>query len=177
MKNLKNFEIISAIGTIVFGSLLHFVFAWSAQWYPMALIAAVNESTWEHLKLAFWPALIFTVIFYFAFKPEIKNFCFAQMVKLISMPLMIVGLFYGWLLFFQDNFIYDILIFVVAVILGHIFSFYIEKSEKEFNLNATSAVVITLLILAFSLLTYFPPRNFLFQDPVTEGYGIIKIIN
>ena len=29
----------------------------------VGLFAAVNESTWEHMKLAFYPMLIFSVIF------------------------------------------------------------------------------------------------------------------
>jgi hypothetical protein len=173
MKTLKKFEIWSVLGTIIFGSLLHFVFAWSGNFKPLALIAAVNESSWEHLKLAFWPAFIFALIAYYSFGKNVPNFCLAQAKKLYLMPILIIVLFYGWLLFFPDNFIYDISIFVVAVIAGHIVAYYIETSPKNWGFKTFSQIMIVLLLLAFSLLTFFAPHNFLFLDPVSGGYGIV----
>jgi len=177
MAKLKKFEIWSAVGAIIFGSLLHFVFGWSGNWHPAALIAAVNESTWEHLKLAFWPAFIFAIVGYYTVgNPPAggnKNFCFAQMKKLFAMPILIVILFYGWLAFFPDNFIYDISIFMIAVIIGHIVAWKLEN-DKLPPCKSVSAIMITLLLVAFSLFTYFPPKNFLFRDPVGGGYGIEK---
>jgi len=173
MTKVKKFEIYSALGTIVFGSMLHFIFEWSGGFKPLALIAAVNESTWEHLKLAFWPAFIFGVIGYFTFGKNIPNFCRAQANKLWLMPLLIVILFYGWLLIYPDNFIYDISIFVVAVIVGHVVAYRLEKDNlPPYKISAWISIII--LLLAFSLFTYFPPKNTLFRDPITGGYGIEK---
>lgn len=174
MAKVNKFEILSAIGTVIFGSMLHFVFAWLGSAKIVALIAAVNESTWEHLKLAFWPALIFSAIFYFVIKTKPHNFFLAQAAKFFSMPVLIIILFYGWKLFFADSLIYDISIFVVAVIAGHIFSYYIEKSEKNFKLEKLAIALIAIGILKFSFFTYFPPQMTIFLDPVTGGYGIIK---
>ncbi len=174
MTKIKKFEIWSAIATIVVGSMLHFVFAWFGDWRPFALIAAVNESTWEHLKLAFWPAFIFAVIGYITVGKTNKNFCFAQMNKLFVMPVLIIILFYSWLAFFPDNFIYDISIFMLAVVAGHVTAYMFEKSKWNIGLKIFSGIMITLLLLAFSLFTYFPPKNFLFHDPVSGGYGIEK---
>lgn len=55
-------EIAGAVLISLAGSLFHFVFEFFNKWPPLALIAAVNESTWEHLKLAFWPALVYALI-------------------------------------------------------------------------------------------------------------------
>jgi hypothetical protein len=41
----------------IFGTSLHFFFELSNFWKPVVIIAAVNESTWEHLKMAFWQGL------------------------------------------------------------------------------------------------------------------------
>ena len=38
------------------------------------VVAAVNESTWEHFKMAFWPGLIFALIEYPFLKEETNNF-------------------------------------------------------------------------------------------------------
>jgi len=123
--------------------------------------------------LAFWPAIIFAAIAYFVFAKKERNFCFAQMKKLYIIPFLILVLFYGWLLFFKDNFVYDISIFVISVIVGHIAAYYLEISKAKFGRYQTlSIILIILLLAAFSLFTFFPPHNFLFLDPVSGGYGI-----
>lgn len=169
---IKKWEIWGAITGILLGSALHFAHAWSGNNPVMAIFAAVNESTWEHLKLAFWPTLIFAIIEWFIFGKNVKNFCLASLVKLFSMPIIIIALFYGWLAIFPDSFIWDISIFIVAVILGYYFSYRIMKITKPLGWEKISLVIILVGLLKFSLLTYFPPKIFLFQDPVSGGYGI-----
>lgn len=51
---------VSAIVGISAGSLLHFAWEWSGRSTVVAVFAATNQNTWEHLKLAFWPALVLT---------------------------------------------------------------------------------------------------------------------
>ena len=51
------------------GTILHFVFDWTG-WAFVAPISAVNESTWEHMKILFFPMLIFALIQYPFFKEE-----------------------------------------------------------------------------------------------------------
>ena len=174
MAKLKKFEILSAVATIIVGSLFHFVFAWSGDWHPLALIVAVNESTWEHLKLAFWPAFIFATIAYSTFARKDPSFCLAQAVKLLLMPLLIIVIFYSSKLLMVESLVVDILNFMVSVIIGHIVAYKIEAMKKLWELKTVSAIVIVLLLLVFSLFTYYPPKNFLFLDPVSGGYGIIN---
>ena len=51
--------------TSLLGTLLHFVFEWSGNNRIVAVFSAVNESTAEHLKLLFWPAVLMGVIEFF----------------------------------------------------------------------------------------------------------------
>ena len=48
--------------TAVMGTLLHFLYEWSGESAVAALISGVNESTWEHMKLLFFPMLGFALI-------------------------------------------------------------------------------------------------------------------
>lgn len=41
------------------GTLLHFTYRWSGRNPLIGLIAPVNESVWEHMKLLFFPMLLF----------------------------------------------------------------------------------------------------------------------
>ena len=43
----------------ILGTLLHFPYRWSGRNPLIGLIAPVNESVWEHMKLLFFPMLLF----------------------------------------------------------------------------------------------------------------------
>ncbi|UCG31010.1 MAG: hypothetical protein JSV53_03815 [candidate division WOR-3 bacterium] len=157
------------------GSLLHFVFDWFGRWRPLALIAAVNESTWEHLKLAFWPALLFMLIEHKYLGKQTRNFLFGKVLSFYVMPAVIILLFYGYLwIVGQDVLVLDILIFVFAVGVGQLVSFMILSAEQEISFpRKVSMILLAILTLAFLAFTFLPPRMLFFKDPVTGGYGII----
>ena len=54
MKNVRLWNIAGAAFALVAGTLLHFVYEWFGG-NVWAVIGAVNESTWEHLKLLYFP--------------------------------------------------------------------------------------------------------------------------
>ena len=175
-KKIRNSHIVGAIFTILAGSLLHFTFDLSGFWRPLALISAVNESTWEHLKLAFWPALIFIVIEFFIYGKRTKNFCFGKTFSLYLMPVLISVIFWLYTRVIKDALVWDILDFALSVIIGYLVSYYIIVSKKYYRVWKFFSVIFFIAILAaFCLLTYFPIFKYpLFQDPITGGFGIIN---
>ncbi len=64
---ILKYQIFSAIFAIILGTLLHFAYEWSGNNAFVGSFSSINESTWEHLKLAFFPMLITAIIrlFYF----------------------------------------------------------------------------------------------------------------
>lgn len=58
-KRLFYWELAGALFTAALGTLLHFVYDWSGGWGAAAAFSAVNESTWEHMKLLFSPCSCF----------------------------------------------------------------------------------------------------------------------
>ncbi len=48
----------------IFGSLLHFLFDWSKHNRFVMLFAAVNESYWEHIKIAVWPVFFLQAVLF-----------------------------------------------------------------------------------------------------------------
>jgi len=157
------------------GSALHFAFEWTGYWPPAAVVAPVNESVWEHLKLAFWPGLAFALIEFVAIRERVSNFWVAKSVALFSMPATVVILFYAYTALTGDNFLVaDILIFIVAVVIGQWISYRIllaRRVGRVVRLLAIGALVV--MLGAFALLSYFPPRLRLFRDPVTGQYGLL----
>ena len=63
MKNsFFKWQLIGFVTTVICGVLLHFLYEWSGESIWVAPISAVNESTWEHMKLLFIPMFIFAII-------------------------------------------------------------------------------------------------------------------
>ncbi|MFW6118391.1 MAG: DUF6512 family protein [Chloroflexota bacterium] len=123
-KSILRWELGKIVFIVVLGSLLHFVFEWSGNWTPIAPIAAVNESVWEHLKLAFWPALVYAALEYGRFGKSTNNFFFAKTLGIYLMPITIVVLFYSYKsILGYGLLIADIAIFVIAVIVGQLVSY------------------------------------------------------
>jgi len=59
---ILKFQIFSAIFAIILGTILHFTYEWSGGNAFVGTFSSVNESTWEHLKLAFFPMLLTAII-------------------------------------------------------------------------------------------------------------------
>ena len=170
------FELFGALLISITGSLLHFVYDWSKNYKPLALISAVNESTWEHLKIAFWPALIYSVLEYLPISNITNNFIISKAACLLVIPISIVILFYSYTAIIGHNFlIVDISIFVLSICFGQIISFkLLTMPQLPSFLTFISLLIIVILIIQFSMFTFFPPKLLIFKDPVKGGYGIYK---
>ncbi len=63
-RNIDLWQLVGFAFVSLIGTLLHFLYDLTG--YKLtALFSAVNESTWEHMKLIFFPMLAFAVIEYF----------------------------------------------------------------------------------------------------------------
>lgn len=173
---ILKWEMFGILFIFLLGSSLHFTFDLSGYWKPLALISGVNESVWEHLKIGFWPAFIWGAIEFFVFgKKKVQNFLFAKAVSFLLISATIVFLFYSYTLATgAEILVVDIIIFFIAIVVAQITSYRIMLMKKRyFTLRVLGIVIIVVNLFLFSLLSYFAPRNFLFEDPRTGGYGII----
>lgn len=180
MNKCQRWEILGIFFIIGFGTTLHFWFEWTNYWRPMALISAVNESTWEHFKMAFWPGLLFALIEYPFLKKENNNFFVAKFLGLFSMPVFTTILFYGYTVVTGTHLLWiDVIIFILSVLGGQYISLHIlTKSEKlKPSIQNISIVGLIVMVLAFSLLSYYPLNNFLFAHPGTGEFGILSDYN
>lgn len=169
-------ELVGIIVISVLGSVLHFVFEWFGEWDPVGVIAAVNESVWEHLKLAFWPAVFYAVLEYRYLKRLTNNFFLAKACGTYVMPISIVTLFYAYTAAVGHEILAaDILIFWLAVALGQLASYRMLTSHvlPEWS-NVVGLALVVFLAIAFVVFTFYPPHLPIFMDPVTGGYGILK---
>ena len=164
--NIRAFFFIAVIGT-----LLHFTYEWTGKNLLVGLFSAVNESTWEHMKLLFMPAF-----FYFLFESkkygqDCENLLISRTCGLLAGLLFIPVAFYTYTGIIGRSFLAaDIAIFYFSVFL----TLYISSHMRNRHFRPTSLAALLLLIavfLVFAIFTFFPPHIDLFLDPVTVRYG------
>ena len=173
-RSVLKWELIGIAVISLMGSALHFTFELSGGLAPVGIFAAVNESVFEHLKLTFWPTLLYAAVTYKWLKSITNNFLTAKAVALYTMPITIIVIFYGYTAFTGESIIIiDILIFFIAVACGQLAGYGILKMKplpRWFEWLSLSFIVV--LALLYGLLTFFPPHVSFFMDSNTGAYGI-----
>ena len=136
-KTVFIYELIGMVFVIFLGSALHFTFALSDNQPIIGAFSAVNESVWEHLKLAFWPSLLLMVIEYPLLKKSANNFFTAKAIGVYLMITIIPLVFYSYTAFSGKSiFAIDISTFVFAVIIGQLLSYKLLMHRRlDENLN------------------------------------------
>lgn len=168
--------LIESIAVTVIGSLFHFVYNFSGRNKFVAFFAAVNESTWEHVKLALTGLFICTLadIWFLGANP---NYWLARSLSFVVPVIVIPVLFYGYrkVLNLEKSILpLDIAIFVVAAVAAAFAFAGVLQLPAVGTIGGIISVVIGVIILAaYLLLTRFPLKNnFLFKDPLTGKYGM-----
>lgn len=170
---IKTWQIIVVIICLILGTLLHFTYQWSGENKIVGLFSAVNESTWEHLKLIFYPILLMAIFGYFIIGKSNKNYWFAQASGIVSALFFTVIFFYTYTGIIGKNFAWlNIASFIVAVIVGGFITYKVLISRKNYNVEMLSIIFFIILIFSFSLYTFNPPEIVLFEDPINNTYGI-----
>ena len=175
MKNkISRWELGGVVVVFISGSLLHFAYEWSGGWPPIALVAAVNESIWEHLKLAFWPAVIWGSAGVLICKADVKAYWSIKGWTLLIPPFVIVGLFAAYTSVLGHNELFlDISIFLIAVAAGQATTAYLLSGEhKRSGGRRIGLLLLAAQLFAYSSLTYFPPHLPLFEDSRTGEWGL-----
>ena len=175
-KRILFYELAGIVFIIILGSILHFTFEWAGHNAIVGVFSAVNESVWEHLKLGFWPAIVFALIEFKYLKKATNNFLFGKTVGIYLIPVVIIVIFYSYTAILGESIlIIDVLSFVIAVIVGQLVSYrLLTWKTLPYNLDKVSLIALFLLGLAFVLFSFYPPQLAMFQDPITGEYGIVS---
>ena len=139
------------------GTLLHFLYEWSGGSPLVAPFSGVNESTWEHMKLLFWPMLIYALVESFFFR-EYDNFWFVKL-KGISLGLILIPVIfytYNGVIGKSPDWI-NIAIFFISAAVAYILEarlFFSEKfRSKESKICFWVLVAIAALFIVFTFKT------------------------
>ena len=173
-KKWERWELIGLFLTIAAGNLLHFVYDWSGGSPVAAVLSAVNESVWEHMKLLAVPWLVWTVVELAALR-GVAGLLSARTAGLVTGLLLIPALYYTYTGALGSNSsLVNILIFQLAVLAA----FAVTRCVKRSGLlcgalwQILAALLLAVLAVLFFRWTFEPPQAPLFVDPVTGLAGI-----
>ena len=172
-RSIGFWQMIGYILTAILGTILHFVFDWTGGNVVAALFSAVNESIWEHMKLLYYPMLVFAFIEYHFWGGEKPDFWCVKLIGQLAGLLLIPIVYYTYtgVLGVEADW-FNITIFFLAAGV----SFWLESRllarNWECALHPKLALALILLIgVAFTVLTFYPPEIPFFRDPMTGSYG------
>lgn len=156
----RTLETAGMLFTLLFGNLLHFVYDWTGQAGWAAYLSAVNESTWEHMKLLAVPWLVWTVV------TIVVNRCAAsalpRAIGLLAGLAAIPALFYTYTGILGKSIdVVNILIFQAAVLLAYFVSAALQKSARLSSVPFQILGILLHLLAALAFLFLRPfPRPF-----------------
>ena len=159
--------------TALGGTILHFLYDWLGKTLWVAPFSGVNESTWEHMKLLFWPMLLYAVVQSFFFRDRKDFWC----VKLRGI---LVGLTLIPVLFYTYNGVVgpspdwlNITIFFVSAAAVYLYETRLfERGTAICKHPKIPVAVLCLMGILFVVFTFLPPEIGVFRDPLTGTYGI-----
>ena len=159
--------------TSLAGTLLHFLYDFANKAIWAAPFSAVNESTWEHMKLLFFPALLYAIFESFFFCDRADFFCIKLRGILLGLILIPVLFYtYNGAIGKSPDWI-NITIFFVSAAIAYIFETRLFASGRaECRSKNRAIALLVILALLFVIFTFQTPTIGIFKDPISGGYGI-----
>lgn len=134
-----------------------------------SIIAPVNESIFEHLKLVFTSTFLYTLISNFYYKNK-NIFVFAYIRGMLTIIILLI-LYLPARAIFGEVMPLTLLILFISILLAEIIMSKINDNKLN-NLNIICLILIIINYIVFAYFTYNPIKNFLFYDKKEKIYGI-----
>lgn len=157
----------------VVGTLLHFLYEASHHNKIVAIFAAVNESTWEHIKICMSATIIWSLFdgYVFGMNP---NYFIAKSLSILTIMILIPILFYTYTAFTKKSILaVDVICFYITVIVSQlVFKYIISINSLPFTYTYLSIILLAVEFASYMFLTFQPLNNFIFKDPISHKYGL-----
>jgi len=172
-RSVRLWQLMGFAVTSFLGTLLHFLYEWTGGSAAVAPFSGVNESTWEHMKLLFWPMLVYAAIQQRFFRDDKAFWCVklrGVLLGLVLIPLLfytyngVIGKSPDWI---------NIAIFFISSATAYLCEVRLFN-KNELHCKAPKAAIAALSVIAlfFVIFTFRTPEIGIFMDPLTGSYGI-----
>lgn len=157
------------------GTLLHFLYEWTGGAAWAAPFSAVNESTWEHMKLLFFPMFIYAILQSFFFKGRRDFWCIKLRGTLLGLALIPVLFYtYNGVIGTSPDWI-NIAFFFVSLAAAYIYETKLFNADNaRCAMPKLSFIALVMIAALFVIFTFATPEIGIFKDPLTGTYGTNK---
>ena len=164
-KSISFWQMVGFIAAGVGGTLLHFLYDWSGQHPVVGAFSAVNESIWEHMKLLFFPMLVFSLIEYSRIGKEYPNFWCVKLIGTLMGLTAIPVLYYTYTgaLGVSADWFNIAIFFIAAAAVYWLETKLLQNSRPRCTFPAVALGTLLLIGVVFVMLTYHPLNLPLFQ--------------
>ena len=159
----------------ILGSLLHFLFDWTHHNRIAAVFGAVNESYWEHIKIAVWPVALLQLVLFAAGGWRQPSFVPAATIALYAVPVSMIGLVFLYKRLTRRNVLgLDIAVFLLVIgIAQTVFVLVLTELAAGWATIVVAAAFLVALVASFLWFTLHPPEEpDVFIDPIARTYGL-----
>lgn len=153
------------IFTSIVGTLSHFVYDWTNSNAIAGLLTPVNESTWEHIKLLFFPMLVYTIYKGITAKENRLSTISSLTAGNLTGCLLIPVLFYTYSGSLGYNLTpADIAIFYISVLAAFCTAFRLRLKRRTDRFAVPLIACALILAVLFFIFTSSPPSIALFKS-------------
>ena len=172
MKNFKRYTLIGIIFVLLTGTLAHFLYDWTGNNHIVGLFTPINESIWEHIKLLFFPMLIYSLIMILKFRKKYSYISSAMCFGILVGALLIPLIYYAYTSILGKNvFILDIGTFLLSIVIAFWLSYHLTLSCRLEVYTLILFILVCILFVCFLVFTYHPPDAVIFQNPTVSKIG------
>ena len=165
MKQLKHYTIIGIFFVLIAGTLTHFLYEWTGNNFVIGLFTPINESVWEHMKLIFFPMLLYSFVAISKLRKDYpctaSAFCFGILAGTILVPIC----FYTYTSILGRNiFPLDIGSFALSTIIAFFTAYKLTLSCKLKFYTFLLYGLVIIFFICFLVFTYHAPDMKIFAD-------------
>jgi hypothetical protein len=169
MNRLKIDIIFGIIFVIITGTLSHFIYEWTNHNFITGFFTPVNESTWEHMKLVFFPMLIYSAFLEHKLSKEypciVSSLCFG----ILSGTWLVAILFYSYSgILGYHVFVLDLMVFIVSVLAAFFFVYRLTLRCSVRKLKTLLLILTGIMLACFLVFSCYPPKLGVFAEPDTD---------
>ncbi|MDE6064669.1 MAG: hypothetical protein K2G20_08835 [Lachnospiraceae bacterium] len=164
-KPLSKCIVIGILFVSTAGTLAHSLYEWTGKNILVGLFTPINEAVWEHIKLLFFPTLLFTA-YSRRFRESCPHIGYALCRGNLLGCLLIPTFYYTYTGALGVHFTAaDIAIFFLCVLITFLYAHRLVRTGQTEKHRLLTMVGTAILAAAIFIFTLFPPAVPLFISP------------
>lgn len=141
---------------LIIGTLSHFVYDWSGKNPIVGLFSPINESVFEHLKMLYFPMLIWVIIGYYKYARKNRSYFPSAFVGLVCGLLTMPVIFYTYTAFTKTEILFiDIIIFILSIIIAYSIFCFIFLNYHWQSISVKCGILLWEIVFVIFTAYYF----------------------